>query len=111
MVFEIRPVEELYEIPAPAERDVEEILLLKVDQSPEVRKPLVDALLWLIEKTPVATAYESGPVAEIEEEARRPRVFVATADTVPLAAERRPEREPMVTPPLNAFDPVKVLLV
>ena len=34
---------------------------------------------WLIEKTPVATLYESGPVAEIDEEASKPSDEVAVS--------------------------------
>ena len=40
-VFEIAPVDGLYPMPVPAERLLEEILLLKVDQSVDARKPLV----------------------------------------------------------------------
>ena len=44
MVLVITPVPELYEIPAPPESDVLEILLLKTVKSPEAKKPLVERL-------------------------------------------------------------------
>ena len=45
--------------------------------------------------TPVAELYWIGYVAEIEEEARRPRVLVAIVPTTPLVALRRPVSVPM----------------
>ena len=42
MVLVMTPVEELYAMPAPAESDVEEILLLKVDQSAAVSLPVFE---------------------------------------------------------------------
>ena len=64
------PVLELYEMPEPFERLVDETLLLKVDQSVLARYPLVVALAWVMEKLPVLELYARGVVAEREEGAR-----------------------------------------
>jgi hypothetical protein len=52
-------------------------LLLKVVQSDEERKPLVEPFAWEIEKAPVALLYERGAEAEKDEREARPKEEVA----------------------------------
>ena len=61
------PVEELYVSSPWAEREVEAILLLNVDQSAEERYPFCPEVDCCMEKIPVAESYERGEVAEREE--------------------------------------------
>jgi hypothetical protein len=77
MVFEMTPVEGTYEMPEPAERLVEEILLLKKFQSVEERYPLVPVPDWEMVSAPVWEFQASGAEAEMEVEARRPSDEVA----------------------------------
>ena len=57
--------------------EVEPILPLKVDQSPEERYPFCAALACVMVSAPVEEFHDSGAVAEMEVEARRPREVVA----------------------------------
>ena len=81
------PVPELYEIPVPPERDVEEILLLKVVKSVAERYPLAPVVAWLIARVPAlkvsgeeTVVAATTPEAFVERSAEgtpvRPRVVV-----------------------------------
>ena len=64
----ITPVPELYEIPVPPESDVELILLLKVDQSAEVRSPRLvaeDEGRLKVKVPPLLVMEKSVPVVEV----------------------------------------------
>jgi hypothetical protein len=75
------PVDELYASGAVAERDVEEILLLKTVQSPLARYPLVAPLAASIESVPAENWSGEDTVAWV---------------TTPAFPYRRPLSEPMV---------------
>ncbi len=84
-VFAMTPVDELYEMPRPPERLVEETLLLKVFQSVEERKPFCDADDWRMESV-------------LPENVRGEEIAAEVTAAVPLP-ERIPESVVEPVPP------------
>ncbi len=104
-MFVITPVEELYEMPAPVESDVEPSFPLKVFQSVEVRSPrLADDALGRLNVTvePVPVMVKSLPVVEVANTTAGP---VVVCPTGPM--EVRPEIRQV---PLTAKQPAFKLI-